>query len=418
MLSIKEGNYMSNVFTALKEDKQPLGKTLINGLGVLMACFGATVLVPAILGINAAPVLLALGIGVILALIITGFKVPYFLSSSFAFIAAAQWSLAEFGQAVTAGSIIMSGIPYLILALLIKIIGIKAIQKAFSPVVLGCTVLAIATSLMPVAIGSATTLGGVYSLKAVLISAIILVVILLTQFKLKLASVSVLVGIAVGYIICYVMGLVDFVRPAFFINPLADWTLPRFNPSSFIPFMILAISTMSEHLSDIAAIGSVTGKDYYADPGVHRTLISDGIGNMISGLFGNPVSSTTYGENTAWCAISKEFSAKNQLTAGIFLIFLSFFGFFSAFLGSIPAVVIGAVSLVLYGMIAAAGLSLLVRNQVDFNIPRNLIIASIVLSLAIGGFVLQIGDFQLSSIACGTIAGIILNLVIPEKKIV
>jgi uracil permease len=182
--------------------------------------------------------------------------------------------------------------------------------------------------------------------------------------------------------------------------------------------MILSISTMSEHLSDIAAIGAVTGKDYYADPGVHRTLIADGIGNMISGLLGNPVSSTTYGENTGWCNLSKEFSTKNQLTAGIFLILLSFLGYFSAFLGSIPWVVIGAVSLVLYGMIAAAGLSLLVRNQIDFNIPRNLVIASIVLSLAIGGFVLKIGDFTLSSIACGTIVGVILNLIIPEKKII
>jgi uracil permease len=404
------------MFETLKADKQPLGKSLINGFGVLMSVFGATVLVPAILHVNAAPLLLALGIGSILALVITGFKVNYFLSSSFAFLGAAVWSLESFGPAVTSGSIIMSGIPYLILALIIKLIGVKAIQKVFSPVVLGCTVLAIATSLMPVAISNATHLNGLYSLKAVGISSIILVIVLLCTFKLKLPSLAVVIGMISGYIICYFFGLVEFTRPSFFINPLADWQVPQFNPSSFIPFMILAISTMAEHLSDIAAIGAVTGKDYYSDPGIHKTLIADGVGNMISGLFGNPASSTTYGENTAWVNLSKEFSTKNQLTAGIFFIILSFLGFFSAFLGSIPQVVIGSVSLVLYGMIASAGLSLLVRNQIDFNIPRNLVIASIVLSLAIGGFTLNIGDFQLSSIACGTIAGILLNLIIPEKK--
>jgi uracil permease len=403
-------------FSAL-HDGQSIKRSLVNGFGVLLSCIGATVLVPAILGINAAPVLLALGIGTILALVITGFKVPYFLSSSFAFIAAAQWSIAEFGLPVTAGSIIMSGIPYFILALLIKVIGIKAIQKVFSPVVLGCTVLAIATSLMPTAISSATTLDGVYSLKAVVISLIVLAIVLLCIFKFKLPSIAVVVGIISGYIICYFAGLVTFNKSSFFVNPLTAWQLPQFNPSSFIPFMILSVSTMAEHLSDIAAIGAITGKDYYKDPGVHKTLIADGLGNMISGLFGNPVNSTTYGENSAWCNISKEFSTKNQLTAGIFFILLSFFGYFSAFLGSIPWVVIGSVSLILYGMIAAAGLSLLVRNQIDFNISRNLVIASIVLSLAIGGFVLKIGDFQLSSIACGTIAGIILNLIIPEKKL-
>jgi uracil permease len=311
----------------------------------------------------------------------------------------------------------MSGIPYFILALIIKLIGTKAIQRVFSPVVLGCTVLAIATSLMPVAIGSATKLNGEYSLQAVGISAIILVIVLLCTFKLKLPSLAVVVGMVSGYIICALFGLVDFVRPTFFINPLADWQMPIFNPSSFIPFMILAISTMAEHLSDVAAVGAVTGKDYYADPGVHKTLIADGLGNMINGLFGNPASSTTYGENTAWVNLSKEFSTKNQLTAGVFFIVLSFLGFFSAFLGSIPQVVIGAVSMILYGMIAAAGLSLLVKNQTDFNIPRNLVIASIVLSLAIGGFTLNIGSFSLSSIACGTVAGILLNLIIPEKKL-
>jgi uracil permease len=404
------------MFDVLKVDKQPLGKTLINGLGVLMAVFGATVLVPAILGINAAPVLLALGVGSILALVITGFKVPYFLSSSFAFIAAAQLSLQQFGPAITAGSIILSGVPYLLLAALIKVIGIKAIQRVFSPVVLGCTVLAIATSLMPTAINSMTTIDGVYSLQAIGISITILAIVLFFTFKLKLPSVAVLVGMVAGYIICVFAGLVNFITPSFFINPLSGWVMPQFNPSSFIPFMILSISTMSEHLSDIAAIGAVTGKDYYKDPGVHKTLIADGVGNMISGLLGNPVSSTTYGENTGWCSLSKEFSTKNQLTAGIFLILLSFLGYFSAFLGSIPWVVIGAVSLVLYGMIAAAGLSLLVKNQIDFNIPRNLIIAAIVLSLSIGGFKLVIGDFTLSPIACGTLVGIILNILIPEKK--
>jgi uracil permease len=403
------------IFNGLK-DGQGLRKSLLNGLGVLMSCLGATVLVPALLGINAAPVLLALGIGVIVALLITGFKIPYFLSSSFAFIAAAQLSLQQFGPAVTAGSIMLSGIPYFLLAILVKTIGIKAIQKAFSPVVLGCTVLAIATSLMPVAVSSMTQLNGEYSLKAILISALVLFIVLVCTFRFKMPSIAVLVGIAGGYIVCALLELVEFNKPSFFINPLNGWHAPQFNPSSFIPFMILSVSTMSEHLSDIAAIGSITGKDYYKDPGVHKTLIADGVGNMISGLFGNPVSSTTYGENSGFCNLSKEFSTKNQLTAGIFFILLSFFGYFSAFLGSIPWIVIGAISLVLYGMIAAAGLSLLVKNQVDFNIPRNLVIAAIVLSLSIGGFVLKIGSFSLSSIACGTIVGVILNLIIPEKK--
>jgi uracil permease len=404
------------MFENLK-DGQGLGKSLLNGLGVLTACFGATVLVPAILGINAAPVLLALGVGVILALVITKFKVPYFLSSSFAFIAAAQWSLAEFGQAVTAGSIIMSGIPYFVLALIVKTAGIKVIKRAFGPIVLGATVLAIATSLMPVAISSATTLGGAYSLKAIFITLIVIVTVILAQFALKLPSVSVLVGIVVGYVISLAFGIVEFTSAPIVANPLAGWVAPQFVASSFIPFMLLAISTMSEHLSDIAAIGAIANKDFYDDPGVHRTLVADGLGNMISGLFGNPVSSTTYGENSSWCALSREFSTKNQLTAGIYLILLSFVGIFSAFLASIPSVVIGAISLVLYGMIAAAGLSLFVRNNVDFTSPRNLVIVSIVLSLAIGGFVLKIGDFQLSSIACGTIVGVILNLVLPESKV-
>jgi uracil permease len=404
------------MFKLLKDD-QSIGKSLINGLGVLTAVFGATVLVPILLGINASPVLLALGIGSILALLITGFKVPYFLSSSFAFIAAAQWSLGQFGMAVTAGSIIMSGIPYLLLALFIKYAGVEWIKKIFSPVILGCTVLAIATSLMPTAINSATQINGEYSLLAVGVSVIVLAIVLIFQFVVKLPSIAVLLGIIGGYLICLPLGLVNFVSQPFFVNPLSNWVLPQFNPSSFIPFMILAISTMSEHLSDIAAIGAVTGKDYYRDPGVHKTLISDGLGNMICGFFGNPVTSTTYGENTGWCAISKQFSTKNQLVAGIYLIVLSFFGLFSAFLTSIPWIVIGAVSLVLYGLIAASGLSLLVRNQIDFNIPRNLIIASIVLSIAIGGFTLNIGTFSLSSIACGTILGIILNLILPKEKV-
>jgi len=410
-------------------DGQKLGKSLLNGLGVLTAVFGATVLVPIILGIDAAPVLLALGIGSIIAIILTKGEVPYFLSSSFAFIAAATWSLSSFGQAVTAGSIILSSVPYFILAIIIKFVGPNFLKKIFSPVILGSTVLAIATSLMPTAISSATQLNGEYSLAAILISLIILAIIIVAQFVLKLPSVAVLIGIGAGYIICLIVDatgllgdvtLINFTTQDFFVNPLASWPGIEFNPSSFIPFMLLSLSTMSEHLSDIAAIGSVTGKDYYQTPGLQRTLTADGIGNLISGLFGNPVTSTTYGENTGWVAISKEYSTKNQFVAGIYLILLSFLGLFSAFLGSIPSVVIGAVSIVLYGLIAAAGLGLMVRAKVDFNQARNLIICSVVLSIAIGGFVLKIGEgdqaFELSSIACGTLIGIILHLILPPEK--
>lgn len=409
-------------------DAKQLGipKMIILGIQHTFAMFGATVLVPMLTGLDVSTTLLMAGIGTLLFHFITKGKVPAFLGSSFAFIAGIKmvaWPKNAEGVEVldpsllpyACGGIVLAGLVYVIMAALVKIWGVKKIMRFFPPVVTGPIIISIGLILAPTAINSAKS--------DWLLAIIALVVIIACNIwgKGMIKIVPILLGILVSYAVALVLGKVDFeaVNAAKILAP-APLTMAKFSISAAITIVPIALATMMEHIGDIAAIGATTKKNYFENPGLHRTLIGDGLATSLAGMFGGPAN-TTYGENTGVLALTKVYDPRVMQIASVFAICLSFIPKFGAIVNTIPAAIIGGVSFILYGMISAIGVRNVVENQVDFTNSRNLIIAAVILVSAlgfsgIGGITIAFSStFQinLSGLAIAAILGIALNAILP-----
>ncbi len=408
------------------------GKMTILGLQHLFAMFGATILVPVITGLSVSATLLFAGIGTLIFHLCTKMKVPAFLGSSFAFLggyaavtqmgAAKGLTLAQSLPYACIG-VFCAGLIYFILAGLFAAFGAKKVMRYFPPVVTGPIIIAIGLTLSGSAIQNCTQNWWI----ALLAVAIIVVCNIWGKGMVKI--VPILLGVLGSYIVAACFGQVDFtpVKDAAWVGLPFTWENTAFavfkNPdwglivSAIITIVPISLATMVEHIGDICAISSTTGTNYLEDPGLHRTLIGDGLATSIASLFGAPAN-TTYGENTGVLNITKVFDPRVIRMAAVFAIILSFCPKFAALIGVMPSATIGGVSLVLYGMISAVGVRNVVENQVDFTVSRNLLIAAIILVLAIGikygaNDAIDLGFTSLSGLATSALVGILLNAILP-----
>ena len=405
-------------------DARKLGipKMLILGIQHTFAMFGATVLVPLLTGLNVSTTLLMTGIGTLLFHVLTKGKVPVFLGSSFAFLGG-YFAIAPMIDGkpniemlpYASGGVFCAGLVYVLFSAFIRAFGAKKVMRFFPPVVTGPIIIAIGLILAPSAVNNCST----DRLLAFVALATIIVCNIWGKGMIKI--VPIIMGIIVSYVVALITGAVDFTAVAgeSRIIALAPITFMKFDASAIITIVPIALATMMEHIGDISAISATTGKNYIQTPGLHRTLLGDGIATSLSAALGGPAN-TTYGENTGVLALTKVYDPRVVQIAGISAIELSFFPKFADIISTVPAAIIGGVSLILYGMISAIGVRNVVENQVDFTISRNLIIAAVILVTAlgfnaIGGITFPVFGFSvtLSGLALAAIAGILLNAILP-----
>lgn len=416
------------------------GKVAVLGLQHMFAMFGATVLVPILTGLDVSTTLLFAGIGTLLFHLLTKRKVPAFLGSSFAFLGGYA-AIAPMTDGVSnvekipyaCFGVACAGLLYLIMALLIKLFSAKRIMKFFPPIVTGPIIIAIGLILSKSAIDNCTSNWWIALIA-------ILTVILCNIFgKGMIKIVPILLGVIASYLVAVIFGQVDFtgVKEAAWIGLpfVKDMTVlglfgENFDASylltALITIMPIAFATIVEHIGDISAISSTVGKNYIKDPGLHRTLLGDGIATIVASLFGAPAN-TTYGENTGVLNLTKVFDPMVIRLAAIFAIFFSFCPKFAAVIQAMPTATVGGISLILYGMISAVGVRNVVENKVDFTKSRNVIIAALILVLSIGinysaagAISIKLGELVISfsGLAVGALAGIFLNAVLPGKDYV
>jgi uracil permease len=401
------------------------GKNLLLGIQHLFAMFGATVLVPALTGMNAAVALITAGIGTIIFHLCTKGKVPVFVGSSFAFIAGIQIVMQGDPARIpyVQGGIICAGLVYVALSLIILLIGPERMLKLFPPVVTGPVIVVIGLTLAPSALTNAS---GNWLISIITLAAVIAVSIFARgYFKL----VPILIGITVGYIASILFDLIAHPAEALvsftpilessWISPfwrIGDFfTLPKFELSAILTLAPIALVTFMEHVGDITTNGAVVGQDFLKDPGLHRTILGDGLATLAAGLLGGPAN-TTYGENTGVLAVTRVYNPFVLEIASVFAIALGLFGKVGAILQTIPGPVMGGVSILLFGMIAAVGIRTLAESRLDFSHSRNLIIVALILVVGLGlsGGV-SIGGFQISGLFLAVVLGVIGNQLFPEE---
>ena len=384
-------------------------KTIV-GAQFLFVAFGATVLVPLLVGLDPSVALFTAGVGTLIFHLVTKGKVPVFLGSSFAFIAPIIKATQLFGLPGTLCGLVAVGAVYGLMSLLIRLRGVGFISRLFPPIVVGPVIMLIGLSLAGTGVNMAKS-NWPLALTAL---ATTILVSLFGKGLLKL--IPIFSGIIVGYIAAAIFGVVDF-QPV--LN--APWfALPAFVRPELcweaIIFMIpVAIAPVIEHIGDIYAINEVAGKDFVKDPGLHRTMLGDGLACVASALMGGPPV-TTYSEVTGAISLTKITDPSVIRIAGVFGILFSILGKVSAFLKTIPEAVLGGIMLLLFGTIASVGVNTLIKNKVDMGDTRNLVIASLILTLGIGGAELTIGSFTIGGIGLSAVVGVLLNLIIPHKK--
>ena len=418
-----------------------VGKTLVLGLQHMFAMFGATVLVPILTGLSVSATLLFAGIATLFMHLVTGRKVPVFLGSSFAFLggyAAVKAAGSAIGMTDRVSlvyacvGVACAGLMYLILALVCKVWGSKNVMKFFPPVVTGPIIIAIGLNLAPSAINNCTT----NWLVAIFAIAVVIVCNICGKGMIKI--IPILIGVISSYVLALIVdpavraGVVEKVAGAawfglpfkgedtvfsLFFSGNVNW---QFLVSAVITIVPIAFATMMEHVGDISAIGGTVGRNFIEDPGLHRTLIGDGVGTAIASLFGAPAN-TTYGENTGVLALTKVYDPFVIRLAAIYAIVLSFCPKFAALIEAMPSATIGGVSLILYGMISAIGVRNVVENKTNFQESRNVIIAALILGLAIGisysaAGAISFGSISFSGLAVASIVGIVLNAVLPGRR--
>ena len=429
MNEIKTGG----IYDARKELGWP--RTILLGFQHMFAMFGATVLVPALTGLSVSATLLFAGLGTLLFHLITKRKVPAFLGSSFAFLAG-YWAIAPNGEPellpYACFGVAVAGLMYVILSILFKSFGVKKVMRFFPPIVTGPIIIAIGLTLSSSAVSNCATNWWIA------LAAIIVVIVCNIWGKGMIKIIPILLGVIVSYAIAAISGQCDFTRvaEASWLGLPFQWQNTTFsifggevNVSLLITAVItivpISLATMVEHIGDICAISSTCGRNYIDDPGLHRTLLGDGLATTFAALFGAPAN-TTYGENTGVLVLSRVFDPFVIRIAAFIAILFSFSPKFAALISCMPAGTIGGVSLVLYGMISAVGVRNVVENKVDFTKSRNVIIAALILVLAIGvkfgtggaeAIVFNIGSvtISLSGLAVAAIIGILLNAILPGK---
>ena len=399
----------------------------------VFAMFGATILVPIITGMPISVALFASGLGTLLYVVITKMKVPVYLGSSFAYIAAVNIAREAMGGDIggAQSGLVMVGIVYVIVAFIIKVVGTKWLDKLLPPIVIGPMIIIIGIGMAPVAIDQAGLVGGA-DWRSLVVALVAFAVTVFSTLKGKgfIKIIPFLLGIIAGYVTAYVLGLVDltpvseamsagfFKVPEFAFpfktNNFATWNFAFSDVAwSIVP---IAFVTISEHIGDQSVLGQICNKNFLKDPGLNRSLLGDGVATGVSALIGGPAN-TTYGENTGVIGITKVGSVWVIIGAAIIAVMLSFISPFAALISTIPNPVLGGMSIILFGVIGSNGLRILIDNRVDFNDQRNLIIASTMLILGLGGAVLQFSNLvSLEGMALAGVAGIILNFILPKSS--
>ncbi|MBR4886170.1 MAG: uracil-xanthine permease [Muribaculaceae bacterium] len=387
-----------------------LAQKTIVGAQFLFVAFGATVLVPLLVGLDPSVALFTAGIGTLIFHAITKGKVPIFLGSSFAFIAPIIKATELYGMPGTLCGLVAVGAVYGLMSLLVRLRGVGFISRLFPPIVVGPVIMLIGLSLAGTGVNMAK------SNWTLAIIALLTTVVVSLFGKGLLRLIPIFAGIVVGYIAATCMGIIDFspvtnapwfALPAF-VRPELCWEA--------IIFMIpVAIAPVIEHIGDIYAINEVTGKDYVKDPGLHRTMLGDGIACAAASLLGGPPV-TTYSEVTGAISLTKIADPMVLRIAAVFGILFSVFGKISVLLKTIPEAVLGGIMLLLFGTIASVGINSLVKNKVDLGDTRNLVISSLILTLGIGGAELTIGSITIGGIGLAALVGVLLNLIIPHRK--
>lgn len=403
------------------EDRLPWAQMFPLALQHVFAMFGATILVPVLTGLDPAVALFTSGLGTLFFIAVTGGKVPAYLGSSFAFIAPLTYIVGQeqWGIPYAMGGVVVAGLVYAVVAVGISLAGVEWLKKLLPPIVIGPVIMVIGLSLAPAALNMTGLTAPDASLAdpGVVVALITLVLALLAALVSRgwLSVVPVLVAIVGGYVASILFGLVDFgpVREAAWFG-IPNFTAPRFDLRAILVIVPVAVVTMAEHLGDVFVLSKITGRNFYENPGLHRTLLGDGLATSLAGLFGGPPN-TTYGENVGVMAITRVFAVRVIALAAALAIALSFIPKLGALIQSIPAPVMGGVAMVLFGIIASSGVRTLVESQIDFSDKRNLVIASVILVVGIGGAALQIGPFRLQGMALATVVGVLLNLVLPKS---
>ncbi|EKT4468156.1 uracil-xanthine permease [Pseudomonas putida] len=402
----------------------PLWRQVVSGAQMLFVAFGALVLMPLITGLDPNVALFTAGIGTLLFQLVTGRQVPVFLASSFAFITPIILAKGQFGLAETMGGVMAAGFVYTFMGLMVKIKGTGFIDRMLPPVVIGPVIISIGLAMAPIAANMAMGKGGDGSVlmpykTAMLISmpALLTTLIVAVFGKGIFRLVPIIAGVLVGFGLSFAFGVVDTAKIA-----AAPWLeLPRFTAPAFnwqaILFIVpVALAPAIEHIGGVIAVGSVTGRDYLKKPGLHRTLLGDGLATTAAGLFGGPPN-TTYAEVTGAVMLTKNYNPKIMTWAAIFAITLAFIGKFGALLQSIPVPVMGGILCLLFGSIAAVGMNTMIRHKIDLAEARNLVIVSVTLVFGIGGVLIGSGDgpddWGLKGIALCAIVAIALNLILP-----
>lgn len=423
---------MSNRAVYDVHEVPPLAQMIPLSVQHLFAMFGATVLVPILTGMNPSLALLTSGLGTLLFQLFTRGKVPAYLGSSFAYIApiiAVQSTLgSERWLGAAQGAIIVVGLVYAAVALIIAKAGTDWLDRVMPPVVIGSVIVVIGMGLAPVGIQMAGLCTGAecgkefvsiaqtdVQIALVTLAATIVAAVILRGF---FAVIPVLIGIVAGYLYAALVGAVDFepLRAAAWIGlPWATggYALPTFDWVAISLVVPAAMVTIAEHLGDVFVLSKVVGREFYKDPGLTRTLLGDGLATSLAGLLGGPPN-TTYGENVGVLAITRVYSTAVIGLAAVFAILLAFVPKLGAFLQTIPTPVMGGISLVLFGIIASSGIRTLVESGIDFGDKRNLIIASVVLGIGIGGAELGFGRVTFSGMALAALVGVVLNLLLPD----
>ncbi|GBG95815.1 uracil transporter [Ligilactobacillus salitolerans] len=404
-------------------DKPKFMHWLVLSIQHLFTMFGSTVLVPLLIGINPSIALFASGVGTLVYIACTKAKIPAYLGSSFAFIGTMQALMKQFGYPAVGQGAIASGLVYVLVAWLISKFGSKWMDKILPPVVVGPIIIVIGLSLATTAANDAMFNNSHYDLKYFAVAIFTLLITIIFNMFLKgfPSVIPVLLGIVCGYLLALSMGIIDlagikaakwFSLPAFnamFINYDFKWY-----PAAIIGMAPIAFVTMTEHIGHVMVLNKLTKRNFFKDPGLHKTLLGDGLSTMIAGFVGGPPT-TSYGENIGVLAMTKVHSVWVLAGAAFFAVVFSFCGKIAAVIQSIPTPVIGGISFLLFGMIASNGLRILIDSKIDYEKKRNLVITSVILVIGIGGTYLQLGDFQLTSIALATVFGILLNLVLPAE---
>jgi uracil permease len=396
--------------------------TILQGAQMLFVAFGALVLVPLLTGLDPNVALFGAGVGTLLFQVVTKRSVPIFLASSFAFIAPIMYGVQTWGIPATMGGLMAAGVVYVVLGALIKVKGSEFIHKILPPVVVGPVIMVIGLGLAPVAVNMALGKTGDGAVQLVdgdiaiwIGLASLLTTILVSVFAKGMFSlIPIVCGIAVGYALSLIVGIVDFtpVAQAAWLG-LPNFTFPEFNINAVLFMIPVAIAPAVEHVGDMLAISNVTGKNYIKKPGLHRTMTGDGVATIAASMVGAPPN-TTYSEVTGAVMLTKAFNPVIMTWAAVTAIVLSLVGKLGALLQTIPVPVMGGIMILLFGSIAAVGLNTLIKNQVDLHKSRNLVIVGVTLVFGIGGMAFGVGEFSLQGISLCGIVAIILNLVLPK----